>query len=179
MNKAIYIKILIIISALLVSGTLYGDDSEYKLKSAYIYKIAKFVTWPTETLQRENSPIKIAFLGEDTMGKYLNALRNKMIDEHPIEVKSVSDVRECVDCHIIFISKEYKSNMKAIRLALKELPILTISDMDEFIELGGLVSLDTVKNRLIISIDNSTAKSVGLNFNSKLLRVARILKIRL
>lgn len=174
----IYIRVLIIISALLMSGTLCADGSEYKLKSAYIYNIAKFVTWPAETFQGENAPIKIVFLGKDSMGEHLNILSDKMIQRHPIRVRSISNVTECGDCHIIFISNEYKSNMKAIMLALKESPILTISDMDEFIKLGGLISLDTVKNRLIISINLSTASSRGLNINSKLLRVAKIIKVR-
>lgn len=174
--KTEYLKILVASTVILISLTLSADDSDYKLKAAYVYNIAKFTTWPARSFKDENTPLKIAILGRAPTGMHLKSLNDQMISKHPIKVINISDIRECGDCHIIFISDEYKNNMKAIKAALNESPILTISDMDEFIKSGGLVSLDPVNHRLAISINLPEVKSKGLEFSSKLLKLAVIVE---
>lgn len=51
-------------------------------------------------------------------------------------------------------------------------PVLTVSDMDAFLERGGMISLFQEANKIRFSIDQERARQVGISFRSQLLKMA-------
>ena len=168
-------KIFILLLLLTASSLLIA--SEYKLKSAYIYNIAKFVKWPEKTFITPDAPINIAIFGDDPFGVYIDALKGEKVGTHPIKISRTKNIEDINAFHILFISKSELSNMKKIRDKLSKKAILSISDMDDFVSLGGIIQLRTVKNRLKMIINMRTALSNHLQFSAKLLEIASLVEV--
>jgi hypothetical protein len=53
-------------------------------------------------------------------------------------------------------------------------PVLTVGDMDQFAQRGGMINLTTEENRIRFEINVKAIERVGLKASSQLLRLARI-----
>ncbi len=52
--------------------------SEYEVKAAFLYNCAKFVEWPNDPSERQNTPISVCILGKDPFGPAIEeAVRGK------------------------------------------------------------------------------------------------------
>lgn len=121
----------------------------------------------------QNKVFKIAILGKDNFGVYIDALSNKKCMEMPIQIERINNLSEIDDEYrIIFISKDKKDSLPKIIKELKYRPILLISDIDNFINFGGTLWLKTEDKRLKIIINLLNAKKADIKFSSKLLEVA-------
>jgi hypothetical protein len=54
--------------------------------------------------------------------------------------------------------------------------MLTVSDIDEFAERGGMITLNKAKNKIRLEINLDAADHSGLKVSSKLLKIAKIIK---
>ena len=170
MKKSIFL-ILFFLSTLVASG------SEYKLKAAYIYHIMQFSSWPEKTFKTADVPLKIAIYGENSFNGYFDAFVKKSYRDRKISVKRISTIEEAKSSQILFISHTESDKIPKILNILKDRPILTISDTDEFVNKGGILWLKTVNNRIKIVINVLHAKSIGINFSAKLLEIAKLVEI--
>ncbi len=172
MMKKIFILIL-----LLAAGSLLCA-SEYKLKAAYIYNIAKFVQWPEKTFSTAEAPLHIGIYGDDPFGLYIDALKSKKIRKRPLRITRVNNLENINQFQIIYISKSESSNMKKIKKKLDKKAILSISDMDDFISKGGIIQLHTIKNRIKMIINMRIATNNHLQFSAKLLEIASLVEVK-
>ena len=168
-------KILILL-LLILSASLFGA-SEYKLKAAYIYNIAKFVQWPDGTFATTDAPLHIGIYGDDPFGVYIDALKGKKVGKHPLRISRIKKIEEIDRIQILYVSKSEASQMKKIREKLDKKVILSISDMDDFISRGGVMQLRTVKNRLKMVINMRRATDHRLHFSAKLLEIATLVEV--
>jgi len=65
-----------------------------------------------------------------------------------------------------------EDDIKDILVSLSKKHILTISDVDSFIEVGGIVQFVTVGRKIKFKINNKSAQKAGIKISSKLLRLA-------
>ncbi len=150
-----------------------AGPSEYQIKAAIVYNFAKFVTWPPEAFAATDSPIVIGVLGKNVFGDALErTMHNKVINQHPLQFKEFSAVGEATNCHVLFISPSEKERLPAILEGLRGRSVLTVSEMSQFIESGGMINLEIVDNTVHFEINVEAAKKAGLEVSSKLLSVA-------
>jgi hypothetical protein len=55
----------------------------------------------------------------------------------------------------------------------ENLPILLVSNIGDFLDMGGMITLVDADNRLQFEVDLDHVKRVGLKLNSQLLKIAR------
>ncbi len=145
---------------------------EYKIKVAFIYNFAKFVSWPPKTFQNPESPIVFCILGEDPFGSNLSAIENKQIGERKFVVKRIRRVEDSIGYQIIFISRSEKDRLETILPALRNEPILTVSDIPNFTRLGGMIGFTISGDKVRFEINLGAARSSKLEISSKLLKLA-------
>ena len=75
-------------------------------------------------------------------------------------------------CHILFISSSEEGNLSKILEALKNLSILTVGEMKQFVESGGMINFTLVEDKVRFEINLGSAKKVNLKINPKLLKLA-------
>ena len=153
--------------------------SEYQVKAAFLFNFAQFVDWPTESFPSSDTPLVIGVLGEDPFGSFLDHIvGSERLRGRPLQVRRYATVDEIKTCHILFISRSAGDRPELILAALKQRPIVTVSDADGFVQRGGMIRFVTDRNRIRLQINPGAVDAAHLTISSKLLRVAEIIRPR-
>lgn len=169
----------LLVALLLCAGNLPGQtvSREYRIKAAFLYNFASFVTWPSDAFAERNSPLVIGVLGNDPFREALDEIvRNEKVGEHPIVVKRFNRIEDVKECHILFIGRSEASQMDECLTAVKDRPILTVSDTENFTDKSGMIQFTTEKEKIRLRINADAAQKVNLSISSRLLRLADIVR---
>lgn len=144
--------------------------SEYSVKAALIYNIAKFVTWPASAFPGPGAPLTVCVLGADPFGSVLDeTLKDRQIAGRPVIARRVAEPDP--SCHVLFVaSSEYK-RLGVILQKTHQASVLTISDLEGFSRNGGIVEFVTAQDRISFVI-NARAAGPGLRLSARLLEIA-------
>jgi len=147
---------------------------EYAVKAAFIYKFTKFVDWPAQAFADPKEPFSICVLGKDPFGNVLDQIfSGKTVNGREPVVKRSNSVEELKRCHILFISSSEKKRLARIIEVIKFAGILTIGDMDQFAESGGIIGLNEQDKKINIEINVDAVKRSDLKISSKLLIIGK------
>lgn len=145
---------------------------EYAVKSAYLYNFAKFVEWPLQSFDRADAPLVICIAGANPFGEALASLADKTVEHHPVEVRHQPEAVNLGRCHIVFVSRAEPRRWTAVRDQCGGLPVLTVSDIGDFVRQGGMIGLVESDQRIRFDINLAAARQVGLRLSSQLLKLA-------
>lgn len=170
-----WLAVVMMISSLFPSLAQINPARQYQVKAAFLYNFTQFVEWPARAFSEDRSPIVIGVMGDDTLGSYLEELvTGEEINGHPLEIHRFDPNEEVVICHILFINVMSKYKLKEVLQKTKGESILTVSDMPEFIQKGGMIRFNLVNNKLRFQINPMASDSAELKISSKLLQLAEI-----
>lgn len=171
-----------IFAILFICAGLMGADggssvSEYKLKAAFIFNFAKFVTWPDDSFESRDSTFRIGVLGTDPFGKVLDdTVAGKSVGNRSVQIKRGDTLSDLADCHILFISRSKAKETGDIIKELEKAGVLTVGDMNRFAESGGVIGFYLEERKIRLAINTKAAKSNDLKISSKLLSISKIVK---
>ncbi|WP_172806743.1 YfiR family protein [Endozoicomonas arenosclerae] len=145
---------------------------EDKVKTAIVYKLTKFVTWP-----KKKQSLTLCILGEGTINSELTKINRKISMGRRLSVTH-KDLNAPVDklCDILYIHNVDQASSSKITNNLKGKPILTISDSRSFAEQGGLIGLARKGKKINFTINKSSADASGLNISSQLKNLAKVIE---
>src|SRR2546425_1115814 len=104
---------------------------EDQVKAAFIYNFSQFTEWPPNVFTQTNSPLVIGILGKNPFGDALEqTVRNETVRGHPVLAKHCQTLAEAERCHIVYISPSEARRLAQIVAALKDKPVLTVSDIE-------------------------------------------------
>jgi hypothetical protein len=153
------------------------SSREYDLKAVFLFNFVTFVEWPPAA-RPDKGPFIIGVLGHDPFGATLDdVIAGEKIRESPLQVRRCRTVEEALECHILFISSSEAGRLPSIMRRLQGRPILTVADMPNFLESGGVIGFST-QGRIQLHINVPAAQRAGLVVSSKLLRVAKVVEGR-
>lgn len=167
------------------AGFAQPAPTEYQVKAAFIYNFTKFVNWP-EAPEDSNKSFCIGVLGNDPFGSLLDeAITGRTTSGRTVMIKRSNDPDTLLRCQLVFIARTKKDSdaparpwstreLKAILNQFQAHPILTVSDLDRFAEIGGIIHLRLQNDKVRFSINNQAATRAGLRISSKLLNLATI-----
>jgi len=145
-----------------------------EVKAAFLLNFAKFVEWPPEALVG-GSPLAIGVLGGDGIADVLrDMVRGKSIGTHPMTVKRINGSEDLAAFHMVFIGQSEKSRLPDILRRVERANVLTVSDVDRFCELGGIIALTLEQNHVRFEVSLHAAERAHLKISSKLLSLARV-----
>ncbi|MFV1984395.1 MAG: YfiR family protein [Thiohalomonadales bacterium] len=153
-----------------------ADQIEYKVKAAYLYQFTKFTEWPGKEFLNINTPIRICVLGINPFGQLLDNLNSKTSQDRHLEIEYLSSTNNLSQCHVIFISQSEEHNLKQILTLTKNSPVLTVSDMNDFAERGGIIGLVIAQGNIRLEINYDASSTAGVKLSSKLLEIATLIK---
>jgi hypothetical protein len=149
---------------------------EYQVKAAFIYKFATYVRWPAAAVAGASAPFVIGVIGEDPFGPALDAVvRGQSVWGKTIIVRRLDRPEDARRWHLVFVCSSERRNLQHILAVLRDTPVLTVSDMDQFAVLGGMIGLVTTEDHHIrFEINKSAIDRAGLKASSTLLQLARV-----
>ncbi len=163
--------------ALVALGTRSAEaqgpaSREYGLKAAYLYNFMKFVSWPSEALDGSPEHIVVCVHGEDPFVDNLDKIDGKPVGQRSVVVHRREDLLDLSQCHVVFISSRNAEPLDQVLNEAATAGVLTVSDIEDFIHLGGMIGFKLTRNRLQFEINLTAAERAGLRLRSRLLRLA-------
>jgi hypothetical protein len=140
------------------------------IKATFLYNFAKFVDWPESSFGATVASFRIEIVGRDPFGGRLDQLMiGKQIHGRPIEVvHSLSDVRAPL-VHIVFVSTSEVKRVDAILQSYRQNPVLTVSDIADFVQRGGMIGFVTDAGAVRFRISQTSVEQAQLRMSSRLL----------
>jgi hypothetical protein len=150
--------------------------SEYQVKAAFVYNFAKFVDWPPTVFAHAQAPINLCIVGIDPFGTALETIKDKTVKDRQLVVQYKSRRENLGSCQSAFISASEREVLTQILASLHDTPILTVSDVDGFLESGGMINLITVANKIRFEVNLDAVRRAGLTISAQLLKLAAAVK---
>ncbi len=165
----------VVFSSALVARAESPAPTMHQVQAAFLFNFAKFVTWPDDAFRRSEDSLIIGVLGEDPFGAVLEeTVRDKTIMGKKLAVKRFVRVQDAVKSHILFLSSSEESQLLPMLKVLEKTTVLTVSDMEEFAERGGMVAFTVEDQKVRFNVNVEAVERAGLKMGSQLLKLARI-----
>jgi hypothetical protein len=164
---------ILLLGALLCHQTHAGTVDEYQVKAAFLYNFAQFVEWSPESFSTADEAIGICVLGKNPFGSTLqDGVKGKVVAGRTFTVRELSDAKQAVRCHILFVSAAEQERSMPFLAELKGRSVLTVGETDRFVAAGGIISFSLRDSRVRFEIDAGAASAAKLKISSKLLGLA-------
>jgi hypothetical protein len=145
------------------------------LRAAFLYNFAKFTEWPPDSVP--SGPLTLCVLDDSAVEGALSELvGNSTINGRTVTISRNATGARLRACHLLYVGEPNTGRAAAILEELLGAPVLTVSNGDDFIRLGGMVGLFVEEGRMRFAINPDAAQRAGVRLSSRLLQLARIFK---
>lgn len=147
-----------------------------QLEATFLFKFLQYVDWPAKAFASAESPYVIGMVGNDPLGAALDAtIAGEQFKGRRIEAHRYSSVSQAGKCHVLFISSSEAARLPSVLDKLRGRSILTVSDIPDFAQRGGMIGFFDQDRRIRFQINVEAAQEAGLSISSKLLQLAQII----
>jgi len=164
---------------LAASGHALEVPYEYpqaQVEAAFVYNLARFVTWPAPAFRDERSPLVLAVLDPEFYEAARTTLEGRTVRGRALQVRAIAGPGQALDAHILFLGPAAAGRLQEFLPPLQGRPVLTVSSIDGFAGRGGMVELFTVERRIRFGVALSTAQKAGLGISSEALQLASLVR---
>ncbi|UZE97131.1 YfiR family protein [Alkalimarinus alittae] len=163
-KSVVQIAILLLLT---LSATVQAR-SENDVKAVYLYNFIKFITWPEEPT---NSSINICIYGDNPFGIQSQKLNTLKVRNRPLQIIYPNKI-DLPNCTVVFIAPSEEVFTGELLARINNSPILTISDIENFTEKGGMIGFIKLGNVVKFDINLKKARETNIQISSKLLELA-------
>ncbi|MBD3234425.1 MAG: DUF4154 domain-containing protein [candidate division Zixibacteria bacterium] len=173
-------------SFLLFAALLWSAESgccqeakltEYQIKAAMVFNLAKFTSWPDTAFERSADSIIIGVLGVSRTIELLEkSVEGNRIHGRKVAIKHIDENTDAPDCHILFVGSSTDETITDIIDAFSGISVLTISECSKFADKGGMIELTIKDNKVRFIINLKSIKKSGLAVSSQVLKLAEIVQ---
>ena len=150
------------------------QPQEHQVKAAFIFHFAQLVDWPPEALGDDGGPMVFCTTGDDAALSGLEAVvQGKQIGNHPLRVRHVREQDDFRGCLVLFIAGDNTKFVISTLARLKDAPILTVGESENFVADGGMIGLFLQENKIRFDINLKAAQRANLKISSRLLLLAK------
>lgn len=165
--------------ATLATGTPASADEaqlEYRVKAAFLYNFAKFVSWPAEKFAGPQSPIEICVLDPDPFGAVLDdTVRGKEVEGRPLLVRRASRPDSLRSCHLLYAEITEAGRLEDLFSQLAVNSVMTVHSGARALP-GGVARFFIDDRRVRFEINAASAERSKLQLSAKLQSVAVIVR---
>lgn len=140
------------------------------VKAGFIYNFAKLAVWPPT--EGPAGPLRLCTLGRGALGGQLDRLQGRSVGEREIQILERPGAEDWPKCHVIFVSGEDGERVGAMLRQTAGMPVLTIGDIPDFAQRGGVIELLESDSRVRFNISLVAAQRSRLRLSSQLLKLA-------
>jgi YfiR/HmsC-like len=166
--------------AVLVGGAVRvhaQDVTEVKLKGAFVFNFARFTEWPADALPSSGT-VSACVIGDRAVGEaLLQSVSGQRLNGRSITVSIVEAHVTLPVCHVLYVSSIARNRIAEIVGALREKPVLTVSDDEAFTEFGGIIQVFIESGKMRFRINPRSARRARLQLSSRLLALAEVVDV--
>jgi hypothetical protein len=195
-REILIVLVLFLIPASLTAGNSGGpaQSQEHEIKAAFLYNFMKFIEWPTDKMGDANEPVVVGLIGSKDFVKAIEPIVQKKINNKNITLKYFAGyeklkkpqeadeeqwnqkIETLKSCHLLMFCGDDSVGIEAageIIKALRDSPVLTVGEEDDFLESGGMINFLMEDKKVRFEISAVAAKKGKLKISSQLLRLAK------
>ena len=163
------------ISALFLAPLAFAQSplAEAQLKAAFVLNFVRYIEWPESTFASKESAITLCTVGQDNGSFSLNALEGRKVQERPIKVRTNVPIDSLRSCHVAFFVEGETRRLRPVLRHLSGQALLTVSDIEGFIDQGGAIGIVQGEQRLQFEVNRGALEQAKLKASSQLLKLAR------
>ena len=151
-----------------------GVPVEYQLKANFLAMAPNFVKWPEVTSVGKDKEVLICVYGTFSFGTALaSQVRGMTVQSRAVKVEWIRQPERLRACQIVFVSQSEQSRYGKVLGVLQGTSALTVGETADFVEAGGMVSLDGGSEGMQIEVNLASADRAHLKISSRLLVLAR------
>jgi YfiR/HmsC-like len=166
------LRTFVALALLMTTAPGRAQPSEEAVKAAFIPKFARYVTWPAAAAPPPRAPYHLCVIGRDSFGPLLDrAAASELVEGHGVTVRRVATPQGAAGCHVAFVRGPVPSDTTRFLLALRNRPILTVTDARAGPQ-RGMIHFTVAGGRVRFFIDEAAASQHGLAISSRLLSLA-------
>ena len=171
------VRVVMALVAALVAPCLDAAPvSAPELKAAFLFNFARFTEWPADVVPAQ-APISLCVVGDPELAQSLSrAMQGKVIDGHPLVFARTADDAALRRCQLVYAGGIDERRARQLLEAVKDIPVLTVSDLAVFTEIGGTARLFMEGDRMRIVVNVDAAQRARLRISAQLLNLAKIVK---
>jgi hypothetical protein len=142
------------------------------LKAAFLFNFVKFTQWPAVALA-DTAALTMCVVQDPAVGDALaQAVRNRVVQGREIRVAQPQPGETLRQCHVLYVSGARPAVEKVVA-TVADAPVLTVSDVRAFADIGGVAQLHVQQGQLRFAIAVDAARRSGLQISSRLLALSR------
>lgn len=169
-------RLLLIVLLVGASVALAQAPTEAQVKAAYVLNFAKFTDWPAGTFQSPSAPLHVCVLGNaETAAGFAN-IQGKQAQGRDVQVRIMPKLGELALCHALYFDGSERASTAAALKTVAGRPILTVSDVEGFVDAGGMLGLVLVDGKIRFDANREAARGNGLQLRAQLLSLARAVR---
>ena len=150
------------------------DVTEVGLKGAFLFNFARFTEWPADSLPAD-STVSACVLGDPAVGDaFARQVKGKQVGGRTVNVTIIDAVSPLPVCHLLYLSGISRTRIGEIVAKLREVPVLTVSDVEEFTKRGGIIQFFVESGKMRFRINARSARRARLLLSSRLLALADV-----
>lgn len=158
------------------SGTAWsasGSPGEYDVKAALLSHFVTFVEWEPRSFTGGDGSFAVCVLGQDPFGSRLDkAFEGKTVARRKVTIHRSTSLRDLRTCHLLFVSDSEEKRVGAVLRELAGRNVLTVSDIDEFVDRGGMIQLKRSGKRVQFEINRRSTEQARLKVSDQLFNLA-------
>jgi len=176
-----HVRFLLLLAAallqlLLCAGAAQGaaDEAvaERRVKAAYLYRFAGYVTWPDGVFATPDAPLAIGIWGNDGLAEDLAALvQSRTIDNRRIEVRRVREPESLAGLHVLFVSHARNARLAEAALGGQSRATLVVTETPGALKQGSAINFVVVDGQVRFELSPEAAEKHGLKLSSRLIAV--------
>ncbi len=155
------------------SWALPPTEREYRVRSALLYSVSKFVEWPQRTDREPDDDFLICALGEGAFHAVLSSeLGGRTLRGRTVRVRRLEGWQGAERCAALFVTLASDAIDEKLG-ALRDAAVLTVGAADGFLEQGGMIEFVRHRGSLTFEVNLERATAAGLRIDARILKLAR------
>ena len=146
---------------------------EQKVKAGLLYNFLKYTDWPAGTLPQSKAMV-VCIIGGDPFDGELQPMTERTVNQHDIQLRNIHSAAEVSGCHLLYINTRAAEDWPHLRDSLAGQSVLTVSDMKDFTQLGGMIQFSRRDNRISVEINQQAIAAAQLQVQDRLLRLTTL-----
>jgi hypothetical protein len=171
-RKVILVSLLALMGSILTTQVQAQSANQYQVKAAFILNFARFVEWPGDSYG-DGGALVLGIIGDDPFGNSLDQLNGNTVNGRRIVIRRLRFGDNLRACQILFISSSEKNRLGKILESLRGGSVLTIGELPQFNQAGGIIKFVIQDNKVRFEINAAAAGQTRLKISSKLLALSR------
>jgi hypothetical protein len=171
------------------------EDRALKIKAGMLLNFVRYTDWPPERFATAEGSLIVTVVGTGGFDMYIEAtLNNQRVRDRRVEVRrlrvpqpaagegQISEgaraefAGQITASHVVCICESEKDRVESILKDLGTSDTLTVSDIKDFAERGGMLGLTIRNAKIAFDANQRVIERTRLKVSSQLMRVARVVE---